>query len=56
MLAVQNLEPGTRIKLNDGRVVEVLENPRDGTWLIVREAETGALEELCHVDDILELA
>jgi hypothetical protein len=57
MLSIQNLEPGTRLKLKDeGKIVEVVENPQDGTWLIVRNLSPGAPEELCHADDILELA
>ena len=57
MLAIQNLEPGTRIRLSDGRIVEVSQNPRDGTWLLVREIDAAATsEEVCHVDDVLELA
>ena len=36
MLAIQHLAPGTRLKLTDGGLAEIRENPRDGTWLIVR--------------------
>ena len=57
MLAIQTLQPGTRLKLKkDETVVEVVENPQDGTWLIVRRLEPGAGDELCHVDEVLELA
>lgn len=56
MLSIQHLEPGTRLKLKDGKIVEVVENPQDGTWLIVRDSTSGASDVLCHVDDILELA
>jgi len=56
MLSIQHLEPGTRLKLKDGKIVEIVENPQDGTWLIVRELNPGSAEVLCHVDDILELA
>jgi hypothetical protein len=57
MLPIQNLQPGTRIKLKgEGKIVEVVENPQDGTWLIVRGLDTGAPDELCHADEILELA
>ncbi|HXG36741.1 MAG TPA: hypothetical protein VNL15_07215 [Dehalococcoidia bacterium] len=31
-----NLKPGTKIVLNSGAVAEVVENPRDGYWVIVR--------------------
>ena len=56
MLSIQHWEAGTRLKLKDGKVVEVVDNPQDGTWLIVRELSPGAAQELCHIDDILELA
>jgi len=56
MLAVQNLQPGARIRLKiDEAVAEVVENPGDGAWLLIRRLAPGASEELCHVDDILEL-
>jgi hypothetical protein len=57
MLAVQHLPPGTRLKLNDGGLAEVRENPHDGTWLIVRRLspEMGAEDELLIVDDIAEI-
>ncbi len=35
VIAVQHLNPGTRLRLTDGDIAEVRENPRDGTWLIV---------------------
>jgi hypothetical protein len=56
MLAIQNLRPGARITLKqDNAVAEVVDNPGDGTWLMIRRLATGAGEELCHVDDVLEL-
>jgi hypothetical protein len=55
MLAIQNLEPGTRLKLTGDKLVEVVENPQDGTWLIVRALASDAPTELCHIDDILEI-
>ncbi len=57
MFAIQHLAPGTRLKLTDGGIAEVRENPRDGTWLIVRRLtpETGAEDELLIVDDIAEI-
>ena len=30
------LEPGVRLRLADGAVVELVENPRDGSWLLCR--------------------
>ena len=57
MLAIQHLPPGTRLKLNDGGLVEVRENPRDGTWLVCQRlpAREGAEDELVIVDDIAEV-
>lgn len=57
MIAIQHLNPGARLKLTDGGIAEVRENPRDGTWLIVRRLspEPGAEDELLIVDDIAEV-
>lgn len=57
MLAIRHLVPGTRLKLTDGGLAEVRENPRDGTWLIVRRLgpEPGREDELLIVDDIAEV-
>lgn len=30
------LGPGMRVRMNDGALAEIVENPRDGFWLIVR--------------------
>jgi len=59
MIAIQHLPPGTRIRLGDGAVAEIRENPRDGAWLIVRRLSPEGLEaeadDLVHVDDIAEV-
>jgi hypothetical protein len=57
MLAIQHLVPGTRLRLTDGGLAEIRENPRDGTWLIVRRVapEPGSEDELVIVDDIAEV-
>lgn len=57
MHAIQHLTPGTRLKLADGGLAEVRENPHDGTWLIVRrlEPDAGGEDELLIVDDIAEV-
>jgi hypothetical protein len=56
MLAIQNLQPGQKLKLKkDDLVAEVVDNPGDGTWIMIRRLEEGAEDELCHVDDVLEL-
>jgi hypothetical protein len=56
MLAIQNLQPGAKIRLKkDKAAAEVVDNPQDGTWLMIRRDKPGANEELCNVDEILEL-
>jgi hypothetical protein len=57
MLAIQHLKPGTRLKLHDGSLAEVRENPHDGTWLLVRHlpAQDGDEDELLFIDDIAEV-
>jgi hypothetical protein len=57
MLAIQQLKPGARLKLTDGSLAEVRENPHDGTWLLVRRlpAQDGAEDELLFIDDIAEV-
>ena len=44
---------GARIRLTDGTVAEVVENPGDGQWLAIA-ADGG--EELVHAQDIAALA
>ncbi len=57
MLAIQHLQPGTRLKLHDGSLAEVRENPHDGTWVVCRRLppQEGAEDELIIVDDIAEI-
>jgi hypothetical protein len=54
MLAIQHLPPGTRLRLVDGGLAELRENPHDGTWLIVRRLapEPATEDELLIVDQI----
>jgi hypothetical protein len=62
LIAVQELEPGTRIRLRGGVLAEVAENPRDGMWIVVRYLETpegpvtGERIEMAPADDVLSLA
>lgn len=57
MQALQDLEPGTRLKLVDGGVALVVENPRDGAWLIIQRIVDGVSEqqdiEYCSFDDVI---
>ena len=62
MLTVNDLAPGTRLRIAGGLTAVVIENMGDGEWLRVRiltdadaGAETGA-EELCHATDVQEVA
>lgn len=60
MEALQNLEPGTRLSLSNGRRAIVVENPRDGAWLVVQSLAVGANAaapdaniEYCSFDDVV---
>jgi preprotein translocase subunit YajC len=59
LVAIQNLEPGTKVHLRGGIVAEVTENPRDGMWIVVRYLETAAGPlaaeriEMAAADDVL---
>lgn len=61
MIAVQHLDPGTKIKLRGDIIAEIMENPRDGAWLMVRYCDAAAdpaappRMELAHADDVLEV-
>jgi hypothetical protein len=61
LIAVQELEPGTRIRLRGDILAEVAENPRDGMWIVVRYLETpegpviGERIEMAPADDVLSL-
>jgi hypothetical protein len=34
MISFQDLKNGTRLRLKSSAIVEVLDNPRDGLWLV----------------------
>jgi len=59
MLAIQHLPPGTRLRLADGSIAEIRENPHDGTWLIVGRLPPAPASpeggELIHIDEIAEV-
>lgn len=61
MIDVAAVAVGTKLKLADGVVAEVIENMDDGQWLQVRylespgrPAEVGTVE-LCHAQDIVKV-
>jgi hypothetical protein len=61
-VALQDLEPGTRIRLKGGIIAVVDDNPRDGMWIVVRYLETpagpvtGGDVEMVMTDEVLGLA
>jgi hypothetical protein len=61
VFAIQELDPGRKIKLKGGIVAEVKDNPRDGSWLVVRyisapdDPAAVGREELASADDVVEL-
>ena len=61
MVNLIELTPGTRLSLTNGLVAEVVDNPRDGMWVIVRylgssgnESQAGE-EEMIFAQDISEI-
>jgi hypothetical protein len=53
-IMIQELPVGSRLKLKSGAEVEIVENPRDGSWLYAKRA--GAEEaDLVFADDVLEV-
>lgn len=62
MINVMELEPGTKVRLVDDAVVEVVSNPRDGVWVQVRyltapeEPDKVGTEELIFAESLAELA
>ena len=62
-LNVVDLVPGTRLKTNEGAIVELVENPRDGVWLICKTIEHAAdpdavsdVEQPIFAQDIVGMA
>ena len=61
VINVLTLEPGTRLRLVDEVVAEVVANPQDGVWLFLRYLaapsnpdQVGA-EEMVFAEDVLEV-
>jgi hypothetical protein len=59
LVPVRELEPGERIALRGEVIAEVVENPRDGMWIVVKYLETpdgpvaGERIEMASADDVL---
>jgi len=53
------IEEGARVKLRDGEIAEVIDNPRDGMWILLRFLEVPddpvrvGSEELVFWADVL---
>jgi hypothetical protein len=62
VINVRTLEPGTRVALTDGSLVEVMSNPRDGIWLFgrylacPRDASMVGTEEMIFAQDVAEIS
>ncbi len=61
-LNVRDLEPGDRFRATSGGVVEVVMNPKDGLWVLVRyieppedEPDKADMEDMLYVDGVGEL-
>ena len=53
--------PGTKLKLRDGSVIEIVENPQDGYWLLVRFVESpdeskAGTQDMVFFEDVVGLA
>ncbi len=59
---LRNLKPGDRVKLVKGGSAEVVMNPRDGLWLLVRYVEapqdapgSEGEEDMLYFEDVDQL-
>jgi hypothetical protein len=61
MIDLLKLEIGTRLRLIDERIAEVVENMGDGQWVLARiiaqhdRADDVGNEELLHAQDIIDI-
>lgn len=59
MLDFMRVAPGQRLRLQDGRIVEVLENVGDGMWVRARtvrdgmQADDASDGELVHCEEVV---
>jgi hypothetical protein len=59
LVAIQDIDPGSLVRLRGGILAEVTENPRDGMWIVVRYLETAdgpvasERSEMAAADDVL---
>tara|TARA_B100000749_G_C18077712_1_gene322318 strand:+ start:150 stop:353 length:204 start_codon:yes stop_codon:yes gene_type:complete len=50
---LMELTPGTKIRLIGGLVAEVVDNPRDGMWVIVRCLDSSGDESLFGEEEMV---
>lgn len=61
MFEAMNVQPGAKLRLKDGSIVEVTENPRDGLWLFCRHLSApdggpvGEGEQAVLSDEVAQL-
>ena len=51
-----SLEPGTTVTLRDGSVVSIIENPRDGAWLICAPVDGQGSPDVVFLNDVMGCA
>lgn len=48
-----DIESGMRLRLKDGSIVEVVDNPRDGVWVFcAAQSSGGPASEPVYLDDV----
>jgi hypothetical protein len=47
------IEPGQRVRLSGGATAEVVDNPRDGAWLLLRYLEVPDEPELVGEEELV---
>lgn len=61
VINVLSLEPGTRLRLVGDAIADVVANPQDGVWLLLRyvaspgHPEQVGVEEMVFAEDVLEI-
>jgi hypothetical protein len=56
IVMLQELERGARIRLKNGTIVEVTDNPRDGSWIYARPISPETAEdELVFAEDVVDI-
>lgn len=53
ILELASLEVGAIVRLKDGAIVRITENPRDGMWLTGKYLEHAAEPELVGSEDMI---